>query len=86
MELRLDGNAVAGPLREVFARDMTEALACCGSCGQVGPVGAAPLYMSGHAPGAVLRCARCDEVLLVLVERQGRWRLGTAGLKWLEIG
>lgn len=84
-ELRLDGNAAAGPLREIFARDITGAMASCASCGHVGPMGAAHLYGGGLAPGGVLRCERCEDVLLVFVERNGRWRLGTPGLRWLEI-
>lgn len=84
-ELRLDGNALGGPLREVFAREPTGAMASCASCGHVGPVGAAHLYGGANGPGGVLRCQRCEEVLLVLVERSGRWRLGTPGLRWLEV-
>lgn len=83
-ELRLDGNALAGRLRDIFAREMTPALACCASCGHVAPLGAAHLYAGQPAPGAVLRCEGCEEVLLVLVERGGRWRLGTPGLRWID--
>ena len=32
-EMRLDGNAAGGVLREIFARDVTAALARCGGCG-----------------------------------------------------
>ena len=85
-ELRLDGNAVAGELRDIFAREMTTTLACCASCGHVAPIGAAHLYRTHLAPGAVLRCEGCEQVLLVLVERGGRWRLGTPGLQWLDAG
>ncbi|MBO0743932.1 MAG: hypothetical protein J2P43_02855 [Candidatus Dormibacteraeota bacterium] len=84
-ELRLDGNALAGPLREVFAGDLTGAMASCASCGHVGPVGAAHLYGGPNGPGGVLRCRRCEEALIVLVERNGRRRLGTPGLRWLEV-
>jgi hypothetical protein len=33
-EMRLDGNAAAGALRDVFARDITDAMATCAGCGQ----------------------------------------------------
>ncbi|MDU0287802.1 DUF6510 family protein [Saccharothrix longispora] len=33
----MDGNALAGPLAEVFAVDLTAARARCGSCGETGP-------------------------------------------------
>ena len=84
-ETRLDGNALAGELREIFARDMTSALACCASCGNVGPIGEAYLYMAAEAPGGVLRCRRCESVLLVYVNLDGRRRLGTPGLRWMEM-
>lgn len=84
-ELMLDGNALGGRLREIFSREMTTALISCESCGHVGPVGAAHLYMGEYAPGAVLRCEGCDAALLVLVRRDDRWRLGTPGVRWLEI-
>ena len=35
---RLDGNAVAGLLAEVFRLEMTLAHAVCAGCGQTGPV------------------------------------------------
>ncbi len=84
-ELRLDGNALAGRLRDIFAREMTSAILSCDSCGHAGPIGAAHLYMGDDAPGAVLRCEGCEAALLVLVEHDDRWRLGTPGLRWLEI-
>ena len=39
-ELMLDGNAIAGLLREVFAVEMTTAIGTCGGCGAAGAVGA----------------------------------------------
>jgi hypothetical protein len=41
--------------------------------------------MGDDAPGAVLRCEDCEAAILVLVERNDRWRLGTPGLRWLEM-
>ena len=38
-DLRLDGNAAAGPLAEIFGREMTTAEAVCGGCGVDAPVG-----------------------------------------------
>jgi hypothetical protein len=37
--LRLDGNAIAGTLGEMFVNDMTAALIACKGCGNVEPVG-----------------------------------------------
>ena len=84
-QLRLDGNAAAGILREVFAMDVSGARGACASCGAIGAVGAQHLYMYPLAPGAVVRCSVCGEVLMVLVRGGGRFRLGLSGLRWLEM-
>jgi hypothetical protein len=83
--LRLDGNAWAGLLAEVFANDLTAARGACGGCGTVAQVGAQHLYGLQTGPGAVLRCATCDNVLMVLVDTGPRYRLTVRGLTWLEI-
>jgi hypothetical protein len=84
-QLRLDGNAAAGLMREVFVHDMSAARGACASCGNVAAVGSQHLYMFSLAPGAVLRCSRCEAVLLVFVHAGGRYRLGLRGLTWLEV-
>jgi hypothetical protein len=84
-ELRLDGNAAAGVLREVFVYDLSGATGQCASCGAIAEVGAQHLYMQPQSPGAVLRCRSCESVLLVFVHNRGRYRFGLQGLKWLEI-
>jgi hypothetical protein len=84
-ELRLDGNAAAGMLREIFAMDLSGARGACASCGTIAAMGAQHLYMYPLSPGAVLRCKACQEVLMVLVHGGGRYRLAARGLSWLEI-
>lgn len=83
-ELRLDGNAAAGLLEEVFVREPTAARAACASCGATGPLGAQHLYAGAHAPGTVVRCSRCEAVLIVLVRAGGRTRIGLRGTSWIE--
>lgn len=61
----VDGNALAGPLREVFAMDVTTAVGRCVACGDTGPVAALRVYP--RAPGLVARCPACGEVVLRLV-------------------
>jgi hypothetical protein len=85
MELRLDGNAAAGVLRELFMHEMSAARGQCAACGAIMQLGNQHLYASPRSPGAVLRCASCEEVLLVVVHADGWYRLGTRGLVWLEI-
>jgi hypothetical protein len=60
-----DGNALAGPLAEIFALDVTSAVGRCAGCGRPGPV--AQLRVYRHAPGWVARCPACDGVVLRLV-------------------
>jgi len=84
-QLRLDGNAAAGLFQEVFVHELTAARGACATCGAVGEMGAQHLYMAPRAPGAVLRCATCEGVLMVVVHAGGRFRLGLQGLVWLEI-
>src|SRR5258707_7234740 len=84
-QLRLDGNAAAGLMREVFVQGMTAARGACASCRNVAAMGSQHLYMSSLAPGAVLRGSRCEAMLLVFVHAGGRYRLGLRGLIWLEV-
>lgn len=83
--LRLDGNAAAGMLREVFVSDVSAARGACASCGMIAQMGGQHLYMNPLSPGAVLRCQGCENVLMVFARGGGRYRLGMRGLKWLEI-
>ena len=83
--LRLDGNAAGGMFGEIFASDLTAARGACASCGAVAPMGSQYLYMAPLAPGAVVRCRSCEAVLMVVVHANGRYRVGLAGLSWVEI-
>ncbi|MEU8756340.1 DUF6510 family protein [Streptomyces chartreusis] len=58
----VDGNALAGPLSEVFAVDVTTATCRCANCGCTGPL--ARLHVYKHAPGLVARCQQCGSVML----------------------
>ena len=84
-QLRLDGNAAAGMMRQLFADELTTARGACAACGAIAPIGSQHLYMQTLSPGAVLRCSACQEMLMVLVHTEGRYRLGMRGLKWIEI-
>jgi uncharacterized protein DUF6510 len=82
-EMRLDGNAAGGALREVFAPEMTAALATCTGCGAVGPVGALLEY--GHGMGVILRCPACDTAMLRIVHTPGWLRVDASGISLLMI-
>ena len=80
--LMLDGNAVAGVLREVFAAEMTTAVGTCGSCGASEAVGAIRVF---RGAGIVLRCPHCDNALVTIVREESRVRLGFPGIRTLEV-
>ena len=80
--LRLDGNAAAGILREVFASEMTTAVGTCGACGADGAVGTVHVYMSA---GVVLRCPTCESVLMRIVAAETRLWVDLTGLSSLEL-
>jgi len=65
MTHHLDGNALAGPLRELFAVDLTTATTTCAGCAHTTTV--ATLHVYGQAPGLVARCPGCEEVVLRVV-------------------
>ena len=46
-DLRLDGNAAAGLLGEIFAVDLTAARCCCGGCGATEQLAAEAVYAAG---------------------------------------
>jgi Zn finger protein HypA/HybF involved in hydrogenase expression len=82
-DLKLDGNAAAGLLRELFTFELTTARGRCENCGAVAEVGAVMVY--ANAPGTVLRCPQCESVLMRIVSNGGRYWLDARGFSWLEI-
>jgi hypothetical protein len=80
---RLDGNAAAGTLEEIFNFEMTMAVAACGHCGTEGPLGAAMLH--AHGMGMVLRCSTCDHVLMRITRIRGTYHLDQSGMSRLVI-
>ncbi len=58
-DMKLDGNAIGGLLREIFTMEMTNAEGTCASCGKVSVVGQVVVYL--NAPGAVVRCPTASE-------------------------
>jgi uncharacterized protein DUF6510 len=79
----LDGNALAGPLLEIFATDVTIAICTCASCGRIGPFAEARVYT--RAPGVVARCPGCDGVLLRFVRTPARAVVDVRGMASLQL-
>jgi hypothetical protein len=78
--LRLDGNAIAGILYEVFGVEMTTYVRACHSCRSANAIGAYHVY---RGAGTVLRCPVCSDMALTVasgredcvVRLQGVWTL-----------
>jgi phage FluMu protein Com len=82
-ERRLDGNAVGGLLGEIFPLEMTMAHIRCAGCNAVEPLGAETVYKD--APGMVMRCTHCQNVLLTVVRGEGHYWIEMRGATWLQI-
>jgi len=82
-DLKVDGNAIGGLLREIFTMEMTAAETTCAGCGKVHAVGRVDVYM--NAPGAVVRCPACGQVLMRIVRGRGRYWLDLTGIRCLEL-
>ena len=82
-ELRLDGNAAGGVLRELFAQDVTAALGTCAGCGTTGPL--ASLLEYGHGMGTILRCPQCNAPVLRIVRGSGQLWVDLSGVAFLTI-
>jgi len=80
---RLDANAAAGQLTELFTVDLTVAVVSCAGCANSAPLAAHPLY--ADAPALVVRCPNCAAVVLRYASSGGRLRLDMAGTKLLTV-
>jgi DNA-directed RNA polymerase subunit RPC12/RpoP len=78
-----DGNALGGPLQEVFSVDLSAAMGRCSNCGRTGPLAESRVF--DHAPGLVARCPNCGQPVLRLVRGPGRAWLDLRGLAYLQI-
>ena len=83
-ELRLDGNAAAGTLGEVFSFEVTMAQYACGGCGRTGRIGAAMAY-EVRGLGTIVRCPGCDNALIRLAHNRGRHWIDLRGIRYLQV-
>lgn len=61
MTQRLDGNAAAGALTEIFGADVSDAAVRCRHCGASGPV--AETVVELDADGLLMLCRPCGRLL-----------------------
>src|SRR5437879_4121094 len=78
----LDGNAIAGMLYDAFGAEMTAATGVCAHCGAARQLAELRVYL--RAPGVVVRCTSCANVVMVLVEIRGMTCVDLGGLARLE--
>ncbi len=82
--LTLDANATAGMLMEIFGTEMTVAASRCTHCGNRAQVGSLRAYV--HAPGIVLRCSSCTEVVLRIMRRpDGSYLVDARGAAYIRM-
>ena len=82
--LTLDANATAGLLMEVFGTEMTVAASRCTHCGNRAQIGSLRAYV--HAPGVVLRCSTCTEVVLRIMRRaDGSFLVDARGAAYIRM-
>jgi DNA-directed RNA polymerase subunit RPC12/RpoP len=75
----VDGNAIAGGLRDYFGEEMTMARGACTHCGAEAQIAELAVYT--RAPGAVARCRHCGSVVMVLVEIRGTTQVHHDGFR-----
>ena len=79
----LDGNALAGPLGELFRFDLTTTEGECRHCHDTAVLARAAVYPDPS--GYVARCHACGGVLLTLVIGELRTWLDLSGIAGLRI-
>ncbi len=84
-EQRLDGNAAAGALREVFSFEVTTAKYTCTGCGGTDRIGPAMVY-EARGLGIIVRCPTCDNALIRLAHNRGRRLVDLGGTRHLTTG
>ena len=83
LETFSDGNAIGGPLADLFTVDLTAASTVCCGCGRDGAV--ATLRVYGGGPGLVARCPGCDAVVMRFARFDGRVVLDLRGTVRLTV-
>ena len=82
-DLVLDGNAVGGTLLELFGTELTPAPCVCGECGAREELARLDVYV--HAPGVVIRCRHCENVMITIVRGPRRTWVDLRGTRGLEL-
>jgi Family of unknown function (DUF6510) len=81
--MHVDGNALAGPLSEIFSVDMTMATGTCSSCGDASPLATAMVYLKPKT--YIVRCHVCEAILLTLQQSDSTTRIDLSGMASLTV-
>jgi hypothetical protein len=80
---RVDGNAAAGIMSELFVPDLTAARAKCAGCGATRTIGVLLVY--AHGMGTVMRCPDCDAVVMRIARTPTHFWLDASGATSIAI-
>jgi len=83
LAMMLDGNAVAGVLQEIFAEEMTGCPSECATCGNTGELGTLKAFT--QAPGIILRCSICGNIVLRIAVTPRAIYLDARGAKYIRL-
>jgi hypothetical protein len=78
----LDGNAIAGALFDYFGAEMTTATGSCAHCGAFAQI--AELHVYPRAPGTVVRCCSCGQVVIVILDIRDHVRIDMRGFQLVK--
>jgi hypothetical protein len=79
----VDGNALAGPLSEVFDVDVTTTSVRCTACEDVSVLAKAMVFEKPHS--FIVRCSRCDAVLMVVLQKADATEIDFSGVSWMRM-
>jgi hypothetical protein len=81
--LMVDGNAAGGMLQDVFSAEMTASPTECAHCGRHEQIGELLAFV--HAPGLILRCPGCENILMRVVKTDEFTYVDARGAVYLRI-
>lgn len=82
-EIRLDGNAAAGLLEEIFAFEVTTARAVCAACEQQHRLGEMMVY--ALEMGAIMRCPGCGSAMVRISKLNGECWIDATETRTLRV-
>ena len=80
---KLDGNAIASMLWDVFGQEMTLARGTCATCGRDTVLAETAVYRS--LMGTVLRCRFCGSGMAVITRVRGCYCVNVSGVRQLTV-